>query len=165
MRDHHLPKGVTFDYGSYYYRGADRRRVNLGRHLPEALAHAGRLMLHGATRADFPSSSESFVYLIAGEAAAQPVKIGQSANPAARLAKLQTSTPVRLEILLTMQFASETEARAVEAAAHEQFAEQRVHGEWFDTPADVVAAWLKASFGNDVMVEPDFRFLREIPAK
>lgn len=34
----HLPKGVTLEFGSYYFRGPDRKRVNLGRSFPEAMA-------------------------------------------------------------------------------------------------------------------------------
>jgi integrase len=37
-RDRHLPRGVTRDYGTYYFRGPDRKRVRLGRTLPESMA-------------------------------------------------------------------------------------------------------------------------------
>lgn len=40
----HLPRGVTLDYGTYYFRGPDRRRVRLGRTLPEAMAAWAKLV-------------------------------------------------------------------------------------------------------------------------
>jgi integrase len=39
----HLPRGVTLEWGSYYYRGADRRRLNLGRDFADAMAKYGQL--------------------------------------------------------------------------------------------------------------------------
>jgi integrase len=38
IRDKHLPTGVTYEHGAYYYRGRDRKRVHLGRAFGEAMA-------------------------------------------------------------------------------------------------------------------------------
>lgn len=37
IHNRHLPKGVTIDYGTYWFRGTDRKRVRLGRTLAEAM--------------------------------------------------------------------------------------------------------------------------------
>jgi len=36
-KDRHLPRGVTRDYGTYYFRGPDRKRIRLGTTLPDAM--------------------------------------------------------------------------------------------------------------------------------
>ncbi|MEO8466737.1 MAG: tyrosine-type recombinase/integrase [Gammaproteobacteria bacterium] len=41
--DKHLPRGMTLERGSYFYRGADRKRVNLGRDFADAMARYGEL--------------------------------------------------------------------------------------------------------------------------
>ena len=33
----HLPQGVTLEFGTYYFRGADRKRINLGKTLGDAM--------------------------------------------------------------------------------------------------------------------------------
>ena len=40
----HLPRGVTLEYGCYYFRGPDRKRVNLGRSFSEAMSAYGELL-------------------------------------------------------------------------------------------------------------------------
>lgn len=60
-----------------------------------------------------------------------PVKIGFTVDLKGRLAKLRASSPLPLEVLATR---SGGEAR--ESVYHEQFAADRLHGEWFArTPA------------------------------
>jgi integrase len=39
----HLPRGVTLEWGTYYFRGPDKRRLNLGRDFAEAMAKYGAL--------------------------------------------------------------------------------------------------------------------------
>lgn len=55
-----------------------------------------------------------------------PIKIGISFHPEARLAELQASSPARL-IFLRVR----TGGRKAERRYHEQFASDRLHGEWF----------------------------------
>lgn len=40
----HLPRGVTFEHGAYYFRGPDRKRTRLGAALGEALARWAALV-------------------------------------------------------------------------------------------------------------------------
>lgn len=62
------------------------------------------------------------------------VKIGTSINPSARLATLQTSSPVRLHIWATC-----TGGRELEHRLHRRFAAHRHHGEWFHAAPEVIA--------------------------
>lgn len=39
----HLPRGVTLERGSYFFRGSDRKRINLGRGFADAMAKYGEL--------------------------------------------------------------------------------------------------------------------------
>jgi hypothetical protein len=41
--DKHLPRGVTLEWGTYYFRGPDRKRLNLGRDFAEAMRQYGEL--------------------------------------------------------------------------------------------------------------------------
>lgn len=67
-----------------------------------------------------------YVYLI-GSSESPLVKIGTAQDVAARLRTLQNSSPTPLRLLW------QTEGgRGLEAALHEQFAEYRQHGEWFN---------------------------------
>ena len=56
-----------------------------------------------------------------------PVKIGMSIDPNKRLQTLQLSSPVRLSILALTSGGAERES-----AYHYQFADFRLHGEWFE---------------------------------
>ena len=68
-------------------------------------------------------------YFIGGQRG--PIKIGYSVDPESRLRSLQSGSPVKLAIL-----AVEQGGASREAAYHEQFAADRLHGEWFKrTPA------------------------------
>lgn len=62
---------------------------------------------------------------------AQLIKIGSSADPAKRMAKLQTGSPVRLQMLGSVKCRDAQHARSVERLAHNIFADQRRRGEWF----------------------------------
>jgi hypothetical protein len=41
--DKHLPRGVTLEWGTYYFRGPDRQRLNLGRDFADAMRRYGEL--------------------------------------------------------------------------------------------------------------------------
>ena len=41
--DKHLPRGVTLEWGTYYFRGTDRKRLNLGRDFADAMRQYGEL--------------------------------------------------------------------------------------------------------------------------
>lgn len=62
----------------------------------------------------------------------QRVKIGQSANPKARLRQLQTASPERLELAAVLDHVSEAEL-------HSALACYRTHGEWFETTLGLMA--------------------------
>ena len=64
------------------------------------------------------------------------VKIGFSNDPFGRLSKLQSDSPVALEI--ERLFAGDTED---EAALHSRFAAHRVRGEWFALVPEITA-WM-----------------------
>lgn len=66
------------------------------------------------------------VYVI-GSRDHRHVKIGHSADVAARRDALQTGSPFRLEVLLTVQG-----GERLENALHHRFADNRREGEWFD---------------------------------
>ena len=68
----------------------------------------------------------SHVYVIKGE---RPwFKIGKANSIASRLSALQTSSPAKLEVILTIP--TEDPLR-LEAYLHEKFKKQRGRGEWF----------------------------------
>lgn len=73
-----------------------------------------------------------WVYLIKGDGA---YKIGIARDPVARMADLQTSTHVKLELVHKIQV---PDMRAKEYELHLKYADKRAHGEWFKlTPEDV----------------------------
>ena len=72
----------------------------------------------------------SVVYFIGSEAG--PIKIGFTVGLKDRLAALRASSPVKLKLLATCHGHATREA-----AYHEQFAEHRLHGEWFE-PAPAI---------------------------
>lgn len=72
----------------------------------------------------------SFVYFILNRDS-NAIKIGWAKNVTTRLAELQTASPVKLELLQTIQLASSTEAQSLEKQLHNHFAHLRMQGEWF----------------------------------
>jgi hypothetical protein len=68
------------------------------------------------------------VYLIGGEASPL-VKIGRSIDVRARLATLQSMSPVKLAVLWQTIGGAE-----LELALHRHFDARRCHGEWFEFP-------------------------------
>lgn len=61
-----------------------------------------------------------------------PVKIGQSDDPMARLAQLQTSHYEKLRLVGLILDGSESEL-------HAKYADQRLNGEWFTASAELLA--------------------------
>ena len=74
----------------------------------------------------------AFVYFI--QTATGQIKIGKACDVKARLKGLQTSHPVRLELLATTEGGKEQERRY-----HKRFADHRLHGEWFEPHPDILA--------------------------
>lgn len=70
-----------------------------------------------------------FIQTLNGE-----IKIGMAQDVAKRLAGLQTAHPVKLTLLAVAEGGSEQEK-----AYHRQFAEHRLHGEWFSPHPDILA--------------------------
>ena len=76
-----------------------------------------------------------YVYLIGPTEG--PIKIGHAVNVKTRLSHIQTGNWQEVGILHTASVPWLIAPR-VEADLHEQFAERRVRGEWFDVPLDVL---------------------------
>lgn len=78
------------------------------------------------------SDARGLCYFIGGETG--PVKIGFSVDVASRLRAIQTHSPIPLSILATRAGGA-----AREGAYHRQFAEHRLHGEWFERTPELLA--------------------------
>lgn len=74
----------------------------------------------------------SFVYFIG--ASSGPVKIGVTRDIHARLKKLQTAYPKRLQVLALIKGGKE-----LEAMIHQRFADRRRFGEWFARNPEMTA--------------------------
>ena len=83
------------------------------------------------------ATAGSWIYFIQAKGGG-PIKIGLAANPASRLATLQTSHHKRLRIL-----AARPGGRADEHDLHYLFAGLRLRGEWF-RPGSELLAYVKA---------------------
>lgn len=103
-------------------------------------AHVAEInRLSGGLRAPRRERLRRHVYFIQAMGGG-PIKIGSAADVTGRLQMLQTGSPVRLQVLAVIPGADE----CGEFALHAQFAESRLHGEWFQpTPEllDVIAIW------------------------
>ena len=66
------------------------------------------------------------IYLAKPVGQAGPVKIGWASNPVARLASLQTASPLPLEIVALIAGGQD-----LERALHYRFRDDHLHGEWF----------------------------------
>lgn len=99
------------------------------------------LAKHGisAETSEAPRSLRSvpsrWVYFIQGEDGG-PIKIGVANNPTKRLAELQRTSPVRLEIIAKVPGDESDEKRL-----HMRFNDLRLHGEWFE-PAESLMEFL-----------------------
>jgi Meiotically up-regulated gene 113 len=73
-----------------------------------------------------------YCYFIGGDHGA--IKIGHTVNVADRLRTIQSHSPIPLKVLAVVKG---SEPR--ESAYHHQFAEHRLHGEWFSRHPDILA--------------------------
>jgi hypothetical protein len=73
-----------------------------------------------------------FVYFIKPVGQDGPIKIGHSTFPPARLASLQTWSPVELELV-----AHFPAPRQVETDLHDRFARWQLRGEWFEASREL----------------------------
>lgn len=78
---------------------------------------------------------EQWIYFI-GTSHGEPVKIGRTSSVRKRLAAIQNGNHRRLHVLASFKTADPLEA---EAQYHSRFAEHRLHGEWFEPHADILA--------------------------
>jgi len=65
-------------------------------------------------------------------------KVGQSKKPYQRMRNLQTGNMRKLAIYRIIECATKKQAETVEATIHERYANQRVHGEWFQISQEEV---------------------------
>ena len=73
-----------------------------------------------------------FVYIMCAGAASYPrAKIGFSANPRARLTRMQTGSPFRIRLVQAWRLDSRAMAVEVERDVHQRLHERHCHGEWF----------------------------------
>lgn len=93
----------------------------------------GHARLSSGPEPAIPDSRAQAVYLVEGGGR---FKIGISADPAARLASLQTGSPFLLRLVCSREFA---DAAAVERELHMRMGAHRIHGEWFDLPPRALA--------------------------
>jgi len=71
-------------------------------------------------------------------------KIGLAMDVSRRIAALQLACPMPLTIKGALMLSGFHEAREIERGLHEAFAYCRVHGEWFDAPAEPILVRLEA---------------------
>ena len=84
-----------------------------------------RLTLEEKRRLYVVHASLTKVYFIEGEGSGL-VKIGKTGNVKRRLRALQTSSPVSLNLLMTIEYDDDLESRI-----HNKLSAHRAHGEWF----------------------------------
>lgn len=87
-----------------------------------------------------PTDPGCFVYF-AQAVSGGPIKIGVSRDISARLATLQTGSPLILRIL-----GFQEGSRAIEAALHRRFAAHHVHNEWFE-PCEALLGYIEGLKG------------------
>ena len=78
----------------------------------------------------YQTTESAFVYFIFN-IDSQAIKIGMAKNVEKRLKSLQTSSPILLELLHTIQLNSVEDAQKLEMVLHQRFAHLRMNGEWF----------------------------------
>ena len=85
-----------------------------------------------------PLPKPGTVYVIKAEKTGL-YKIGYTINPEQRLKQLQLSSPDILHYVIEIQIGDMV---ALEKRLHEEYADKRVNGEWFNlTPEDVQSIW------------------------
>ena len=89
-------------------------------------------------------ASESHIYAI-GDAEARFIKFGLAANPKARLAGIQTGSPLDLRLLATLCVGSRRNAFNFEYALHRAAGRFHIRGEWFfSCPRTLmIVEWMK----------------------
>jgi len=76
------------------------------------------------------TSKAAFVYFVLNRDS-RAIKIGMATNVEKRLKSLQTSSPILLEVLKTIQLNNIEQAQNFEAILHHKFSHLRMNGEWF----------------------------------
>ena len=79
---------------------------------------------------DKTDSSSHFVYFILNRDS-QAIKISLAKDIEKRMEAIQTSSPVQLELLKSIQVKGKKEAQELENNLHKKFADLRLMGEWF----------------------------------
>ena len=92
-----------------------------------------RIAYDAALRREPPDMRKAKVYFIRCEETGR-VKIGIAKAPHARLTQIQTMSPTRLSLVLSVKG-----GRKLEKELHKQFADSWSHGEWFE-PNDKLTA-------------------------
>lgn len=78
-----------------------------------------------------------FIYFILNEDS-NAIKIGRAKDLAKRMNALQTSSPVKLRLIKSVQVEGVKEAHELEQLLHRQFNEIRLAGEWFKAEANLL---------------------------
>lgn len=99
------------------------------------------------TRGKGKPAEKGFIYFMRRADGVGPVKIGCSKWPAERLAMFASWSPEPLEIVTTAQGTFRDESRI-----HRQFAEYRLHSEWFEAAPPVLA--MVASVARNGVLPP-----------
>lgn len=86
----------------------------------------------------YRTTESAFVYFIFN-IDSQAIKIGMAKNVEKRLKSLQTSSPIILELLHTIQLDSVENAQKLESVLHQKFAHLRMNGEWFKASEELRA--------------------------
>lgn len=103
---------------------------------------------------------EHFIYVIGRVEG--PVKIGITSALGARLATLQTGCPYKIEVIYARACRDRESALSHERAFHEDNAENRLAGEWFDLDGEYAAEEIDASIDIEIWREDERR--REVMA-
>ena len=104
----------------------------------------------------------AFVYLIEevphpGEISGPWTKIGYSQNPPEwRMdANLKRGNPRNIRVMVAFEFDTNTEARAAERGAHQQFIQSKHQKEWFRVAWQEVATWMDRTGAKRRVVDKD----------
>lgn len=91
-----------------------------------------------------------YVYLIqSGKAKNDPVKVGFSKKPEARLKALQTGNPKPLKLIMKIECKTEGHAKRLEKSLHEMLGKQNIHLEWFKLKKNHIIKMLNAFANNE----------------
>jgi predicted DNA-binding transcriptional regulator AlpA len=91
------------------------------------------------------SGASSYVFIYAIGRPEGPVKIGVSARPAKRLIDLQTACPFNLSVLYSHKCINRLHALDHERLIHEEHADKRMAGEWFNMDKKLATDVIKKS--------------------